>query len=344
MTRLSANDSAPNKLRKHRLPPVLRGLVWTVAGIALACLGYFLIQRYVLLNLHRIEGTQVYRSAQPDEGLLRRLVNENGLKSILKLNSRNSSARSGQEEQIAGQLGLQMVYLPMAMHRLPSRQEMINLLAAIETAPRPMLIHCNAGADRTGLAAVMVAMQRGESFEQAVNQQLSVRFLHVGVWGEDVDEILEQYRDDCRADGVPTGGWEQFKQYILKTYRPGFYDAKLTIRRWEPAGDPKNVQAVVMITNLSRRAFPVDGGHPIEVAAYIPQSQGPKKIIADEPINRPLGPGQSVEIPLTWAADAVGADDHIEIDLLHREVAWFGEKGSQVLRVHPLATTAPSTP
>jgi hypothetical protein len=131
-----------------------------------------------------------------------------------------------------------------------------------------------------------------------------------------------------------------FKRYLTKSYRPSFYDAKLAIQRWEPAGRPKTVQAVVTITNLSRRAFPVDGGHPIEVVAYLPQAEGPKRILSSEPLNRALGPGQSMEVPLTWAAGEVTADQIIEIDLLHREVSWFGEKGSQVLRVQSLAQTA----
>jgi len=49
--------------------------------------------------------------------------------------------------------------------------------------------------------------------------------------------------------------------------------------------------------------------------------------LAREPLNRALGPGQSAEVPLTWAADDVTVDQTIEIDLLQREVAWFGEKG-----------------
>jgi len=254
--------------RKHRPAQwLVRGVLALAALVGMFCLGYFLVQRYVWLNLHQIEGTQVYRSAQPDEQLLRRLVKEDGLRSILKLNSRNSGSHSGQEEAAAEALGLKMTYLPMAMHRLPTHQEMIDLMQAIENAPRPMLIHCNAGADRTGLAAAMVAMQGGESFDQAAKRQLSVRYLHVGVWGEDVDEILDQYRADCRAAGVPTGGWAEFKRYLTESYRPSFYDAKLAIRRWQPAGEPKMVQAVVTVTNLSRQAFPVDGGHPIEVVA-----------------------------------------------------------------------------
>ncbi|MCC6424630.1 MAG: tyrosine-protein phosphatase [Phycisphaerales bacterium] len=323
---------------------IARGALVLVALLGVFCLGYFLIQRFVRLNLHQIEDTQVYRSAQPDEELLRRLVKEDGLKSIIKLNSRNSGSRSGQEESAAAKLGIELIYLPMAMHRLPSHQEMIDLLEAIETAPRPLLIHCNAGADRTGLASVMVAMRHGRSFDQAVKEQLSVRYLHVGVWGEDVDEILDQYRSECERRGVSTGGWTEFKRYLIESYRPGFYNAKLEIRRWSPPGEPHVIQAVVRVTNLSQTPFPVDGGHPIEVTAYLPQPSGPKKILSSEPLNRALKPGESVEIPLTWKSSDVEASQTIEIDLLHREIAWFGEKGSQVLKIEPIEPTTRPNP
>ncbi|MCC7350454.1 MAG: tyrosine-protein phosphatase [Phycisphaerales bacterium] len=330
-------STTPQPVRnKHPTGWLARGVLICILLAGLFCLGYFLIQRFVWLNLHRIDGTQVYRSAQPDEDLLRRLVKDDGLRSIIKLNSRNAGSRSGQEESIASQLGIEMIYLPMAMHRLPSHQEMINLLEAIESAPRPVLIHCNAGADRTGLAAVMVAMMQGQSFDQAVKQQLSVRYLHVGVWGEDVDEILDQYQSDCQARGVSTGGWAEFKRYLIESYRPGFYDAKLEIRHWQPPGDPQVVQAVVTVTNISRTPFPMDGGHPIEVTTYQPQPNGPKKILAGEPLGRALQPGQKVEIPLTWKVSDVDPHQMIEIDLLHREIAWFGEKGSGVLKIPPI--------
>lgn len=339
----SSNESIPD-CKAHPARWLLRGVIAIAILVGVACLGYFLVQRFVFLNLHRIEGTQVYRSAQPDEDFLRKLFQDKGLRSIIKLNSRNSGSRSRDEEAAARKLGLNMVYLPMAMHRLPTRQELIDLLNAIESTPRPVLIHCNAGADRTGLAAVLVAMQQGESFEQAVDRQLSMKYLHVGIWGEDVDEVLEQYRDDCNASGVATGGWAEFKRYVLERYRPSFYDAKLSIRRLELPGDPKIVQAVVTITNLSRRPFPMDGGHPIEVVAYIDKGESPKAILDSEPLDRALGPGQSVDVPLSWTASRIEPGQTIDVDLLHREVAWFGEKGSQVLRITPSAQSATTMP
>jgi hypothetical protein len=57
-----------------------------------------------------------------------------------------------------------------------------------------------------------------------------------------------------------------------------------------------------------------------------------------------LKPGESVEIPLTWKSSDVEASQTIEIDLLHREIAWFGEKGSQVLKIEPIEPTTRPNP
>lgn len=46
----------------------------------------------------------------------------------------------------------------MSAVRLPHRDDLIQLLDAFKELPRPILVHCKAGADRTGEASAIFAM------------------------------------------------------------------------------------------------------------------------------------------------------------------------------------------
>ncbi|MBK8025175.1 MAG: tyrosine-protein phosphatase [Chloroflexi bacterium] len=61
--------------------------------------------------------------------------------------------------------------------------------------PKPTLIHCKAGADRTGLAAALFLMSQGTSFDQAA-QQLSLKYFHFPWLGSPsvaMDQTLNAY-------------------------------------------------------------------------------------------------------------------------------------------------------
>jgi undecaprenyl-diphosphatase len=51
------------------------------------------------------------------------------------------------------------------------------LLHIVETAPKPVLIHCNAGADRTGLVAALYQVEHGVAPAQAA-KELSLHYGH----------------------------------------------------------------------------------------------------------------------------------------------------------------------
>jgi hypothetical protein len=47
-----------------------------------------------------------------------------------------------------------------------------------------------------------------------------------------------------------------------------------------------------------------------------------------------LAPGQTVELPLTVTAPNTPGDYHLELDVIQEGVAWFGDRGSQVLKLN----------
>jgi protein tyrosine/serine phosphatase len=204
---------SPARSRKLRWGLGL-GLITLLGGTPL---GWYLGARYVWFNIHEVVPGQVYRSAQPSPAFLRDVVADKHIKSILKLNSAKESDWSKAETQ-ANPDGVVCINLPMGVSRLPTSEEMLKLLDAVDTAPRPLLIHCKIGADRTGVASVLVAMKEGKSFDEAVSSQLTWRYMHVGHWGQAVEDVFARYRADKTAANQPTGGWTEFRDWVRTSY------------------------------------------------------------------------------------------------------------------------------
>jgi len=129
-------------------------------------------------NFHAIEPGQVYRSAQVDKDELAAQIQKVGVKSILNLRGGSVSAKWYAEELATAQShGVAYFQFPLSAGVALSGDQMQKVLALIEQAPKPILIHCNAGADRTGLVAAIYLANQGASMER-VQEALSLRYGH----------------------------------------------------------------------------------------------------------------------------------------------------------------------
>jgi len=100
------------------------------------------------------------------------------------------------------------------------RQEVRDIITAIENAEPPVLIHCVHGADRTGVVAVVAAMAlAGWDYDRA-REQLSLRYLHAYHGTDRIGSLLDDYEDYCRRNGLTTDGWQQFRDWALNVYQP----------------------------------------------------------------------------------------------------------------------------
>lgn len=120
----------------------------------------------------------VYRSNHPDDKRFAAYASM-GIKSVLNLRGVNREAPYLFEKESCERFGLTLVSIPLSARQAPSRNRLLELIAALETIERPFLIHCKSGADRTGLAGVLYLMiHEGEPVEEAM-RQLSFRYLHI---------------------------------------------------------------------------------------------------------------------------------------------------------------------
>jgi protein tyrosine/serine phosphatase len=150
----------------------------SVGLIAAAIGGYWGILQYEG-NFHTVSAGVLYRSAQLSKNEIRWTVRQYGIKSVLNLRG----AHAGQfwyddEIEAAGELGLAHFDYPMSSKRFVTSQQIGEVLAIVSKAPKPLLIHCKSGADRSGLVAALYRFsETGASATQA-DQELSLVYGH----------------------------------------------------------------------------------------------------------------------------------------------------------------------
>ncbi|MBD9528619.1 tyrosine-protein phosphatase [Paracoccus sp. PAR01] len=160
---------------KRLLRPLLLGAVLCVAGASgwaawLQSSG----------NFHPVIAGELYRSAQPDALKLQDWSKAHGLRSVINLRGASDAAWYDTEVATARRLGLTHADFAMKDSEQLDPARAAELVALIASLPKPVLIHCKAGADRTGLAAALYLAAQGAR-EHLAEGQLSFRFGHVGL-------------------------------------------------------------------------------------------------------------------------------------------------------------------
>jgi protein tyrosine/serine phosphatase len=109
---------------------------------------------------------QLSRGAQPDEPALEELA-KGGVRTIVNLRMR-PDAWAGEEAFVRAR-GMRFVHVPLSGWRAPTSEDIELVLATIRDHPAPVFVHCEHGADRTGLVVACYRIrEQGWSIEQAL--------------------------------------------------------------------------------------------------------------------------------------------------------------------------------
>lgn len=195
---------------RRRLHRVARWILLGGGGLVLACLalggGIYLFIHHDG-NFHAVEPRLVYRSAQPSADELRQLVAAHGIKTVLNLRGDNTGKPWYDEEvSTVREIGIQHLNLRMSAYQVLSVQQMDEIVRLIQQAPKPLLIHCESGSDRTGLVAALYLLSNGQPATLA-SQELGARFGHLPVLkprSAAMDQSLAAYLQSGRAPKLAT--------------------------------------------------------------------------------------------------------------------------------------------
>ena len=149
-------------------------------------------------NYHTVVQGKLYRSAQPTPDQIVAHQAQDGIASILNLRG----AAPGQkwyDDEVATAAARGIVHADYAMASSVelTKAQMIDLVALMRDLPKPILVHCEHGADRSGLAAALYLGGILGDDEDVAEAQLSIRFGHFSVpylsHAYAMDESFEQY-------------------------------------------------------------------------------------------------------------------------------------------------------
>lgn len=156
---------------------------WAVALVCvLAFAGRALAASHLNNNFHAIVAGEAYRSAQPSADEIRAYHDEYHIATIINLRG-EAPGRSWYDAEVraAKDLGIQHIDFGMSARRELTQNQSLALIALMKSAPKPVLIHCHAGSDRSGLAAALYLAAIAKAGEEKSEAQLSIRFGHIAI-------------------------------------------------------------------------------------------------------------------------------------------------------------------
>ena len=180
----------------------MRGILIRFTAISagmVVLVGTFLGMEIMAGNMHEVVPDQLYRSAQLDPRDLAYAVKRYHIATVLNLRGGNPNDAWYQDEiKESDALGVKHIDFAMKASRELTDAQAMQLIAIMRNAPKPLLIHCHSGADRTGLAAAMYVAAVAKEGEWAAERQMWLNYGHIARIGAAVAmnrtfERLEPY-------------------------------------------------------------------------------------------------------------------------------------------------------
>lgn len=135
-------------------------------------------------NSYRVS-TELYRSGQPDEAGFH-TIERAGIKSVLNLREYHTDTDEAADTK------LKLLHYPVAAGSV-TKQDIVNILKLLRSAPKPVLVHCWHGSDRTGITiAAYRIVEQGVSVEDAEKEFTDDRFGHHEFWYGNLRRLLKQ--------------------------------------------------------------------------------------------------------------------------------------------------------
>ncbi|MBB3453380.1 protein tyrosine/serine phosphatase [Rhizobium sp. BK313] len=163
----------------RRLRLIGRGTLLALSPFALVAGGFYAHMLWTT-NFHPVVAGEVYRSSQPSPAVIAELQKQYGIKTIINLRGDNSG-RSWYDEEVAQarELDINHIDFRMSSGRELTQDQAARLVEIMRDAPKPILIHCQAGADRTGLASALYLAAIAKTSEATAEGQISIMYGHL---------------------------------------------------------------------------------------------------------------------------------------------------------------------
>ena len=170
----------------------------------------------ILYNFHWVVPGEASRAMQAWAGGLAAFLDVRGISAIINLRGRNDDLAWWKHETATAQAGNIAHFDAMLDSRkLPSRDMLVRLIETFNTAPKPFMLKCSGGQDRTSLAAALYIVFRDgwDALPRARLQFARYPYLH---FPKQHQRWLKAFLDFALEDsgGLP------LEQWIAQSYTP----------------------------------------------------------------------------------------------------------------------------
>lgn len=164
-------------------------------------------------NFYEVDAGKFYRSAQltPDE--MQQAINQYAIKTVISL-------RGGSEEsywykpqvEVLARNKVEFYPISLSMDSFPSKENLNEIIRLLKTAPKPILVHCRSGADRTGMVSALYQIEEmGKSKEEAL-EQLRFKYWYVEAFHPAMTEFIKVYQgSDWAQNSYQPCSYKKFK-------------------------------------------------------------------------------------------------------------------------------------
>ncbi len=134
-------------------------------------------------NFHTVNA-EIYRSGQPREEEMADMHKSGKIKSVLNLREYHS------DKDEVGELPLKLYEIPLAAGSI-TEADLVTILKTVKQAPKPILIHCYHGSDRTGaaVAACRIVFENWD-VERAVSELMEDQYGHHKLIYRNIPKLL----------------------------------------------------------------------------------------------------------------------------------------------------------
>lgn len=295
----------------------------------------------------RASSPMIYRAGQVTADDLREARDELGVRTVINLRGDNPKSEWYQEEvQACRDLGLEYAEYRFESFEHPPQYETRMLVRDLISKPRPILLHCRSGHDRSGWAAAVARILDGEPVEKVVDEELSPLEGHVCDRDRcSLHGFFESYLGWLESEGLEHSPM-RFRDWALYEYAPGKYDAEIEIVE-RPAGPHRpgeQIPFMVRVSNESEEDWSAgdDLSTGIRLGARI---IGPWESRPDNELRMfrrfrspsidivrarhgPIAAGQSEEIDVSLPVPHQPGSYTVQFDMVEEGVAWFSELGN----------------
>jgi protein tyrosine phosphatase (PTP) superfamily phosphohydrolase (DUF442 family) len=126
---------------------------------------------YLDHNFRPVEREALYRSGQMPDHRLAQFINSHGIRTVVNLRGVAPGEPWYQEERaVCDGLGVAHHDLAWSMKQLPEPQSLDELVTILDSAERPILVHCHGGTHRAAIASAAFLLMQGEPLDVARGQ------------------------------------------------------------------------------------------------------------------------------------------------------------------------------